>query len=194
MWSISKLVVTAALAFMAPADTPADTPAKREESVIYWSPRTKLIGADFKLPPESDSHFSAGSHLGTGMEISGDGERLTFTVQAYFVPEKSWIKVQNADLLAHEQAHFDLEEYYARLSRRELSRLQVKGRTFDAIRKDADAILTRMLTDRTQAQERFDEETGHSVNVIKEQAWEAHIRQMLEESKMYAGTELNFEM
>lgn len=193
MWSISKLVVTAALAFMAPADTPTNAP-KREDFVIYWSPRTKLIGTDFKLPPETDSHFSAGSHLGTGMEISGDGRQLTFTVQAYFVPEKSWIKVQDADLLAHEQAHFDLEEYYARLIRKELSRMQVKGRSFEAIRKDADDILTRMLTERTAAQERFDEETGHSVNVIKEQAWEAHIRQMLEETKMYSRVELNFEM
>lgn len=194
MWSISKLVVTAALACMAPADAPTDVPTLREESVIFWSPRAKLNGSDFKLPPETDSHFSAGSHLGTGMEISGNGEQLTFTVQAYFVPEKSWIKVQDADLLAHEQAHFDLEEYYARLVRKELSRIQVKGRPFDAIRRDADAILTRTLTERTQAQERFDEETGHSVNVIKEQAWEAQIRQMLEETKAYADTELNFEM
>lgn len=194
MWSISKLVVTAALAFAAPADTPADIPVTREESVIYWSPRTKLIGSDFKQAPEADTFFSAGSHLGTGMEISGDGGYLVFTVQAYFVPEKSWIKVQDADLLAHEQAHFDLEEYYARLLRRELGRLSVKGRKFDDICKDADAILKRMLTERTQAQERFDEETGHSVNVVKEQAWEAQIRQKLEETKAYANTELYFEM
>lgn len=194
MWSISKLVVTAALSVMSPADTPADVPAAREETVIYWSPRTRLIGTDFKQAPEQDSHFSAGSHLGTGMEISGDGERLTFVVQAYFVPEKSWLKVADADLLAHEQAHFDLEEYYARLVRKEVSRLQVKGRSFEAIRRDADAILTRLLTERTQAQERFDEETGHSVNVVKEQAWEAQIRRLLEETKGYAGTELNFDM
>lgn len=193
MWNMTKPLLMAAFLLMGAAD--ASVPARREESVIYWSPRTRLAGSDFRQVPLADSRFSAGSHLGTGMEISGDGERLTFIVQAYFVPEKSWIKVADVDLLAHEQAHFDLEEYYARLVRKELSHhLQVKGRSFEAVRKDADAILSRILTERTRAQDRFDDETGHSVNVVKEQVWEAHIRQLLESTKNYAGTELNFEM
>lgn len=189
MWNVKWMVL--ATAFWMPSPARNESPVK-EESVIYWSPKTKLIGSDFKRPPLKESHFSAGSHLGTGLEISADNNHLRFTVKAYFVPDKSWIKVNDTDLLKHEQAHFDIEEYYARLIRKELGRIQVKGRPFDAVRAEADEMFARMLAERTRCQDLFDEETGHSVKTDKEKEWEDRIGEQLRETRAYASPELYF--
>lgn len=192
MWSKIVVAAVAALSSLTVPSGVSPRNTVEEESVIYWSPQTKLISADFKHAPLEESHFSAGSHLGTGMEISSAEARLKFTIKAYFVPEKSWIKVADSDLLAHEQAHFDIEEYYARLVRIELSKMKIKGKSFDEIRKQSDEIFSRLLSEREQYQMRFDEETGHSINIIKEKAWEADIRKKLVETESYASPDIFF--
>lgn len=188
---MGKLVLSAVVAVALPVVAGVDA-GKSEETVIYWSPKTKLIVSDFKQAPVADSHFSAGSHLGTGMEIASENEHLKFTVKAYFVPYKSWLKVNDADLLLHEQTHFDIEEYFARLVRKELSKIKVKGRPFEDIRKETDAMFARILAERTAFQEKFDEETGHSANTPKEKEWEAMVKLLLDDTKAYASPELYF--
>jgi len=192
MWS--KLFAAAVVALSSltlPSTKPNEKPMD-DGTVIYWSPKTKLIGENFKRKPIEESHFSAGSHLGTGMEIASADQRLKFTIQAYFVPDKSWIKVQDSDLLAHEQTHFDIEEYYARLIRMELGKMKTKGKNFDQIRIESDKIFSRLLSERERYQEKFDEETGHSVHMEKEKAWELDVKHKLQETQAYASPELFF--
>lgn len=188
---MGKLALSAVVAVALPVGADVDV-TRNEEAVIYWSPKTRLLVSDFKQAPVEDSHFSAGSHLGTGMEIASENDHLKFTVKAYFVPHKSWLKVNDADLLLHEQTHFDIEEYFARLVRKELTKVKVKGRPFEEIRKETDAMFGRVLAERTAFQERFDEETGHSANAAKEKEWEAMVKLLLDDTKSYASPELYF--
>lgn len=188
MWS--KIIVVAAAAISS-LTLPNTYSNKNEpvtnENVIYWSPKIKLTGTDFKRAPIEDSHFSAGSHLGLGMEISSAERRLKFSIHAYFVPEKSWIKVHDSELLEHEQAHFDIEEYYARLIRIELGKMKTKGKSFEEIRTQADEIFSRLLIEREACQNAFDEETGHSIHREKEKFWERDIKEKLMQTQAYAS-------
>lgn len=195
MWS--KIIAAASVALSSLALPNTDYEKKSapiDQNVIYWTPRTKLIGSDFKREPIVESHFSAGSHLGTGLEISYSENQLRFTVKAYFVPDKSWIKVDDADLLKHEQTHFDIEEYYARLVRKEFRKIKTKGRSFESIRDESDALFARILQERERFQEQFDVETGHSANTEKEKEWEEKIRLSLQETQAFASPDLLFNM
>lgn len=193
MWSKLIAVALAAVSSLSLPNT-YNKSSVDAENVIYWTPRTKLIGSDFKRKPIEESHFSAGSHLGTGLEIEGTQLNFKLTVRAYFVPDKSWIKVHDADLLRHEQTHFDIEEYYARLIRKKLKGLRTKGRSFEQVRDEADVIFNDLLAERELFQEQFDAESGHSVNVEKEREWEEKVRLGLQETQAYASPDIMFSL
>lgn len=159
-------------------------------NVLYWKSGFLLIPADFRQTPLADSHFSAASHVGTGMEMAMQDDRLSISVKAYFVPERSWIKVHDEDLLAHEQAHFDIEEYFARLARKELAQLKIKGKNFDQIRREADVIFARVLDKRSAFHEKFDKETNHSQLAKEEEHWEAEIKRLLDSTRNLENTEI----
>lgn len=197
MWS-KFVVVALSMATLSSLTLPNTSPNKKEngkvDPVIYWSASAKLVGSDFKRKPLAESKFSAASHLGTGLEMSYSEEEVSFTVKAYFVPDKSWIKVYDSDLLTHEQTHFDIEEYYARLVRKELKRIRTKGRSFEAIRKESDEIFARLLAEREACQEQFDAESRHSLHEENELEWEQRIQKGLEETEEFANPTIAFRM
>jgi len=96
-------------------------------------------------------------------------------------PLLSWAATQgkSADVLDHEQRHFDLNEVYARKLEILLARPRVTGATTDAVRtalrKEINATASAVLDTASQMQSRYDEETAHGTDAAVQANWAAKI-------------------
>jgi hypothetical protein len=86
----------------------------------YWPPEHPLQWSDFKGPIPDTSRFDAGTN--SGIKYSwrvahrGDTVKITFSVRSFFDKSKSYTRNgrQAPELLAHEQLHFDITDFFAR--------------------------------------------------------------------------------
>ncbi|MCD6494982.1 DUF922 domain-containing protein, partial [Candidatus Bipolaricaulota bacterium] len=86
---------------------------------------------------------------------------------------------KSADVLMHEQRHFDLNEVYARKLEILLTRPRVTGATTDevrtALRKEINATASAVLDMTAQMQSLYDDETVHGTNAAMQASWAARI-------------------
>ncbi len=153
MWSISKLVVTAAwVARHGSRRCPSRMFRQFGKNPLFFGrPEPSSTVPIFKLPPETDSAFFGGFAFGYGYGNFGQ-RRATYVYGTGLFRSRKIVDQGTGCRSVGPRAGRTLtsKRYYARLVRKELSRMQVKGRPFDAIRRDADAILTHTLTERTK--------------------------------------------
>ena len=96
-------------------------------------------------------------------------------------PLLSWAASEgkSADVLRHEQRHFDLNEVYARKLEILLSRPRVTGATTDevrtALRKEINATASAVLDMTAQMQSLYDDQTAHGTNAAMQASWAARI-------------------
>ncbi len=96
-------------------------------------------------------------------------------------PSLSWAASQGktADVLNHEQRHFDLNEVYARKLGILLERPRVTGATTDevrsALRKQINAVASAVLDKASQMQSLYDNDTAHGTNAAVQASWAAKI-------------------
>ena len=99
-------------------------------------------------------------------------------------PQQSWVLTQTDTVLNHERGHFDITELFARKLRKEISRRKF---TVANINREVPKLFRQINEQRDQMQDRYDEETNHSIDYSKQIAWEKHIQEellALEEYKM----------
>lgn len=96
-------------------------------------------------------------------------------------PSLSWAASQgkSADVLDHEQRHFDLYEVYARKLRTILVRPRITGATTDEVRttlrKEINVAASAVLDMASQIQSLYDDETAHGTNAAVQASWAAKI-------------------
>jgi len=96
-------------------------------------------------------------------------------------PLLSWAATQgkSADVLNHEQRHFDLNEVYARKLAARLAAPHVTGATTDevrtALKKEINTTASAVLDMASQMQSRYDDETAHGMNAAGQASWAAKI-------------------
>jgi|ADGO01.1.fsa_nt_gi hypothetical protein len=83
-------------------------------SLIDWSASRKLTWDDFKGPVDPESKNAALTTSSINIEFGYDGTGLEYSIKCTFNKERSWVRIRNAEVLAHEQGHFDLAEIHAR--------------------------------------------------------------------------------
>ncbi len=149
-----------------------------------WNETTKLTWADFKGQPDSESDAVAltASGITFGYAVKTSGERIvdfSTTVEAHFYPNKSWYlkEKSNAHILEHEQLHFDITELYARKFRQQLTKLKVNQN----VKAQMDRLHTAINEAVNETQRRYDKQTKHSMNIEKQNEWEAFIENELKE-------------
>lgn len=163
--------------------------SQQEQEKVEWREGSKLSWEDFQAEPDSSLSYSANTNSGISYSwnysTSTGKPVLEHEVYAYFYPERSWVKNEDADeyLLAHEQLHFDISELYARKLREALDNYEI-GRT---IRQDLKRIYNQIEKERAALQDQFDKETMHSENRKAEIRWRKLIQDELEKLKNYAG-------
>ena len=171
---------------------------------IEWSPTVKLTLQDFKnkVSPSTTDTAHAWVALDVAWECR-DGKARSHA-RAIFDPDQSWWREgtsniwggveeglsrsqldnrrtsaqRDQDLLQHEQLHFDLTELAARKIRRELDDLTRACATpgsNDAIGKAVAAIEGAW----SDEQARYDKDTDHGTNRVKQRQWELRVRKEL---------------
>ena len=155
-----------------------------------WSETKKLTWADFKGKPDINSDAVAltasGITFGYSYRQQRDtGEIISFTtdVNAYFYPNMSWYHKDRANnyILAHEQLHFDLTELYVRKFRKAVKDIPITK----TIKSDLKKLQKDINSALSEAQNKYDFETNHSIIPEAQQRWIDSIHIELEKHKEF---------
>ena len=157
---------------------------------LTWQPSTKLTWEDFLGEAPARNSYAAFTYTMISMEYSAtitNGKvKPTFEIYSAFNRRKSWVKkekeARTAEILAHEQAHFDIAEITARKLRKALL-----GASFS---KDSlEPKINRLYQETIQAgdlmQALYDQESNHGLNKTQQQKWLAAVKQELLDLKIY---------
>jgi hypothetical protein len=158
---------------------------------LAWHPETKLTWNDFLAEAPSRNNFAAFTYTLISMEYSAKitNGKVTpkFEIYAAFNKRKSWVKNQKeartAEILAHEQAHFDIAEITARKLRKALL-----NETYS--RNNLEDKINTIYQETIQAgdtmQAQYDEESNHGLNKIQQLQWLKRVERELAELADYA--------
>jgi len=140
----------------------------QSNNLIPWSASRKLEWSDFKGTPDPLSHNAALTSSNINIDFGYDEKGFQYTIKCNFDKNRSWVRIRNNDVLAHEQGHFDIAEIYAR----KLNKL-MKGYHFNAktAGTDVNQLYENTMKQHRQTQVQYDEETDYSRNRPKQQEW-----------------------
>jgi hypothetical protein len=153
--------------------------------LIYWTKEYKLTWGDFKASPKNISTNAAITSAGFGIEpytISSNSDTVNLVVNVFFVKNESWVK-QNAkslSLLNHEQAHFDINELFARKFKQQLIKHKFTNASF---LENFSKLFLKYQNDLKAYQNLYDKQTDHSRLEAKQLEWEKKVAKELENLK-----------
>ena len=107
-------------------------------------------------------------------------------VAALMYKRRSSVQVdeRNFEGLEHEQAHFDITEYFARKLSAELRSLRAHARSEEKARRSLERTVRnhykQALAAWQEMEERYDRETNHGGRDIPQEQWRRHVRALLE--------------
>ena len=109
------------------------------------------------------------------------------TVTATFDPNTSWFqnpKTASEALLRHEQLHFDITEAYGRIMRQKLVAFAAKA-DCNKLQPAFNNVTKAVYAAWDNEQNRYDQETGHGLNAVRQAAWEKQTQLKLEQLKAF---------
>jgi hypothetical protein len=184
-------VVAAALAIGLLIAAPAASSLQQSAGII-WDERRPLVWDDFRATPDPNIDAVALVFTGftaTSFSCARDGGRARLSeggMLANMEPAKSWAKPAargNAEILAHEQGHFNITEYFARRVRTMIRGTDCTGRPFETVAGEVRQKFTQLYNEWQATQARYDQETDHHKSRARQLDWDDLIRRQLEETK-----------
>jgi hypothetical protein len=158
---------------------------RKHEKEIEWTANRKLTWEDFKGTAKSisNTNSAAQTYCGFGFQTNYVTilTKTKIFVSTTFTCNLSWVRPDQkdrADLLEHEQGHFDLCEVYARQLRR---KLQEKKLTVFNLNTDANIIFKDVYALYLDRQELYEKETNYGLNRKKQIEWTKTIASELNE-------------
>lgn len=168
------------LSLLLPAAMIAQT---KDEDLLDWDANRKLTWADYKAKPDPSSDAAASTTTYLGIEYNIKSDRFSFKIQSRFSRDKSWGLHKTAYILSHEQGHFDIAEICARKLNMKMSAYRFDRKTYQ---KDLQKIYQEIIDEKEEIQDKYDKETNHSINKVRQEEWLKKIAEMLEQYKAYA--------
>lgn len=163
-----------------------------DDGYLTWHQR-KLKWSDFQGEVPGDSEFHALTHSAISLDFQGEGTILEFKIQSIFDPKKSWKRVGVDDyVLNHEQGHFDITEYHARLLRKKLK--TAKYKSFSTVSQDIQEMFNLSYTSANEMQIQYDEQTRHSIDRKKQKKWDKKIKKLLSSTSAYKNPKLRVDV
>lgn len=159
------------------------TAVAQKGEVIAWQEGYKLNWADYRGVPDPANAAAASTSTFLGIEFQLTNNSLSYTITCHFSKDKSWGRMQNDYLLAHEQGHFDIAEIYARKLYKKMKSYVFNKDTYQA---DLRNIYQSVLDEKEETQNTYDRETNHSINREKQAEWLKKIAAMLKELAAFA--------
>lgn len=146
---------------------------KRWEEPLEWS--------DFTGKVNPFSQYDASVASSVYLEFDSISEN--FNAYAAQINVVSWAResMRSDDLLNHEQYHFNITEYYARLMNKYISENPGEDKAH------FQAELKNILSDEYDMQKKYDEETTHSLQHDQQRLWEYKIDSLLTLNSIDSG-------
>jgi hypothetical protein len=151
--------------------------AQDKTEPINWTPGGKLKWDQYKGGKPSDG-LDAYTHVDLDVKWTCKNGKYTLEVRAQMNPDESQVDPakQSAELLAHEQIHFDIGEQYARKLKEELEALlkdrckcNMSAKDLEKLGADIDAANKKATDAMKETQGKYDTETSHGNQVTKEE-------------------------
>jgi hypothetical protein len=164
-----------------------DKPAKKNNDTIFYDYNRKLTWNDFQGKVDNNNIGAALTASGYAFDanIIGDPKTiyLNISVYTYFIKSGSWRKPEvNTDYyLLHEQRHFDITRLGAETFADRLSKAKF---TKDNYNKVIDSVFDKVYNENIALQNRYDNETRHSLNHDIQLKWNELIAEDLK--KIYS--------
>src|SRR6476620_7585702 len=149
---------------------------------LAWNEFYKLKWSDFNGRPTDNAAGDAGTVVQIKAKPFLVKDKVEFDIQTFFDREKSWKRAETAELLAHEQLHFDLAELYARKIRQKVAELQKAGVKEVKV---YNMEVQKLLTESNEADMKYDIETLHGALVKQQATWAASIKTQLAQLKQF---------
>ena len=114
-----------------------------------------------------------------------DNGQLNFYVEAIFLKSKSYMAKESVYILKHEQIHFDITELYARKLRQ-----QISLKDFTKVRNvvsEMERLYKKIASEWQKEENKYDSETQHGINSVRQNIWNEHIAAQLKELEAYAS-------
>lgn len=180
-----------------------ETPEKSARSnEILWSPdyivtwddfKANAVPSDLKNPKKTLIAALMYSVISIRTEYDKEDGEYVLTVEAKMIKNKSYKnkKLINDLVLKHEIVHFDITELYARKFRKLVSERTFKIKTF---KKSIDKEFKKLLKELSEAQSRYETETGYGIIAEKQKEWIEYIKEELDRLEDFSSTKgkLNF--
>jgi len=164
----------------------AQTKIKGER--ITWSKERMLTSEDFKAKPKKVGMVAALANVSIDpVVINQTLQGMQLTVTALFNTSLSWMKEEakgEAYVLNHEQGHFNIFEIFARKCRKELTEAKLTNKN---AAKKIPEIVEKNLQQAYKYQDKYDEQTQHSLKVEKQEEWNKKIAAELKELEAFSN-------
>jgi hypothetical protein len=168
------------------APAPAGKPAPA--ALITWSATRRLTMADYLARPRPGDPLAASTSSDLKANAACRDFVFTGTVTATFDPNISWFrdpKKATEALLRHEQLHFDITELYARIMRQKLAAFGAKV-DCTKLQPGFNNLTKGVYNLWDREQNRYDQETNHGLNTVRQAAWEKQTQEKLDQLKEFA--------
>ncbi len=158
-------------------------PTQKKTNLIDWDAGRKLTWNDFeaKAQDNSDNVALTSTHINFKFGYGSSG--FTYSITCQFDKSRSWVKIKNNYILAHEQGHFDIAELHARKLKKALSTYVFKEATASS---DVNKLYEELMKQYQEMQNSYDRQTDHSRKTDQQEAWLKKIIAALNEMKAYA--------
>jgi hypothetical protein len=157
---------------------------QQSNNLVDWNASRKLTWEDFKGPVDPDSKNAALTSSSINIEFGYDDEGLEYSIKCSFNKQKSWVRIRNTEVLAHEQGHFDLAELHARKLFKAMKAYKFNANT---VSKDVNTIYDSLMNAHHEAQNMYDSETDYSRNKVKQEEWQKKIANELKSLQAFAN-------
>jgi hypothetical protein len=154
----------------------------QEDDVIQWS-AAKLTWNDYLAKPGEYDDAAAITSTALGIEYHVKDNVLTYKITCLFSKTKSWGRYKSDYILSHEQGHFDITEIFARKLAKAMDEFDFNPKTF---RTDLDNIYQRIMKEKEDYQELYDQGTDYSRDKKMQTEWLKKIAAELEELEEWA--------
>ncbi len=162
---------------------------KKSEVVksIHWSERL-LRWDDFPIIDDIPGDYHAMVY--SNIQFEGNRDDKSLRIFAQMIPHLSGRVIEDEtdmeQLLIHEQNHFNITEYYARLFRKEVISIGEENLT----NSDLQRLGKKYLEKINVMQDVYDRESKHNTEWQKQRYWELHIAGLLRETAYFAEENL----
>jgi hypothetical protein len=158
------------------------------QSALTWKQHPTLGWNDFKgRPRRNTGEPSAVTDTGFRVQLECREDALNIRVEAEFYPSSSWVKTgrKSAELLRHEQGHFDITELYARKMRKAIRDAKIGCEDDRRAEAAGKKIFEGLDKEWEREEKRYDAETRDGTDLVRQKEALERIARELEELSGY---------